>query len=132
MEIGDVHHIGYLVKDIKKSLVAFQVLDYKLESDLYFDQERCAYFCFLIKDNMRIELVEPKSNSEIFPLFKTYNDSIYHICYQVFDIDKSIVKLKHNGFLLFKEKKSALAISEHAVVAFLMHARMGIIELLQE
>lgn len=131
MTIGNVHHLGYLVKNIEKSRAAFQALGYAAESKVYFDQERLTNFCFLVNQDTRIELVEPSKESDIFPLLKAYNNTIYHVCYEVNDIDKAITELKGNGFLLFRDKQMAPAISKDSVVVFMMHTRMGIIELVQ-
>lgn len=132
MEIGKVHHLGYLVKDISKSAVAFQLLGYEVEKAVYFDNERLVNFCFLKKHETRIELVEPNRESDIYPLLKNYNNAVYHVCYEVQNIDKAVTELEKNGFLLFRDKQKALAISENAVVVFMMHIRMGMIELVQE
>lgn len=131
MCIGIVHHIGYLVKDIDKSITAFQVLGYELEKDVYFDGERMINFCFMIKEQERIELVEPEKESDIFPLLKTYKNRIYHVCYEVEAIEPAVDKMKSNGFLLFRDRQRASAISEDAVVVFMIHRSIGIIELVQ-
>ncbi|SCW27257.1 Glyoxalase/Bleomycin resistance protein/Dioxygenase superfamily protein [Eubacterium ruminantium] len=130
--LGSVHHIGYLVKDINKSMNAFGSLGYEIETNPFYDAERMSNFCFMTKDDTRVELVEPAKESDIFPLLKTYNNCIYHMCYRVKDIDIEVSELKKQGYLLFRDKQAAPAISETAVVVFLMHSRMGIIELLQE
>ena len=84
------------------------------------------------KEYTRIELVEPSTESDIYPLLKTYNNAIYHVCYAVKNIDFALKELKPHGFLLFRDKQKAPAISESAEVVFLMHTRMGIIELVEE
>ncbi len=132
MLLEAVHHIGYLVKDIEKSVKAFRALGYEIEREAIYDSNRKSNFCFLIKDGIRVELVEPTKESDIFPLLKTYNNSVYHMCYKVRNIDDVVSELKKQGYLLFKDKQAAPAISESAIVVFLMHTRMGIIELLQE
>ena len=129
--IGPVHHIGYLVKDIHKSVKAFGAIGYEIEKDLFYDPQRRSTFCFMVKDGTRVELVEPTAESDIYPLLKTYNNSIYHMCYCVQDIDDAVSGLKDRGYLLFRDKQAAPAISETATVVFLMHTRMGIVELLQ-
>lgn len=132
MSIGNVHHVGYLVKDINKTIQTFKALGYELESDVFYDHERASNFCFMKKRNMRVELVEPSDASDIYPLLKIYNNAIYHVCYSVDDLSKATEELKKQGFLLFREKQNAPAISVSAEVVFLMHTRMGIIELVQE
>lgn len=132
MHIGAVHHIGYIVKDINKSIKAFESLEYKKATEIIFDDERKTNFCFLEKDGVQVELVEPDSQSDIYPLLKTYKNSIYHVCYSVSDIDEAVEDLKGKGFLLFRKTQKAPAISNNAKVVFLIHSRMGIIELVQE
>lgn len=132
MDIGNIHHLGYLVKEIEKTIKVFQSLGYTVEKDIFYDDIRKANLCFLIKKESRVELVEPSHESDLFSLLKKYNNAIYHVCYSVEDIDASIRELKRKGFLLFKDKQKAPAISENAIVVFLMHARMGMLELVQE
>lgn len=132
MSIGRVHHIGYLVADIKRSGDSFSALGYIAEGVGFFDNIRQSKISFFIKDDIRVELVEPDKNSDLYPLLKKYKNEIYHICYCVDDLDESINELKGKGFLLFKDRQNAPAISKNAVVVFLMHARMGMIELLEE
>lgn len=132
--IGEVHHIGYLVKNMEKSIRSFKILGYEMEKEIVFDKSRRSNIAFLIKDGFfRVELVKPQKDSDVYPLLKKYTNSPYHICYRVDDINKSVSKIGGStGFLQFKGKQQAPAISEEAEVVFLMHAGMGIIELVQE
>lgn len=125
-----IHHIGYLVKDINKSIEAFEKLGLKKYTDVCFDRDRDSDICFL-GENHEIELVQPHKESDIYPLLKQFNNAPYHVCYEVEDIDNSIQEYVSKGFLLFKEKTRANAISSQALVAFLIHAKIGIIELVQ-
>ena len=131
MEIGTIHHIGYLVKNIDKSILVFQKLGYSA-GEVFFDHERLSRLCFLQHMGTTVELIEPQKDSDIYPLLKKYNNSIYHVCYEVPDIDQSVEQLRKNGFLMFRGKQKAPAISDTAVVVFLMNSRIGIIELVQE
>ena len=131
MNIGKIHHIGYLVKNINKSVEAFKILGYEIVADIY-DMERKADLCVMKRDYTQVELVQPSSESDIYPLLKKYNNTIYHICYEVDDIDSAVEELKKSGFLLFRGRQKAPALSESSEVVFLMHSHMGIIELVQE
>lgn len=128
-----LHHIGYLVVDIEKSIKAYQALGFDSSFTAY-DEDRKAYICFL-SGNMcgegRIELVAPTKESDIFPLLKQYRNTPYHLCFEVDDLDKTVATLKKDGFLLFREKQKAMAISDTARVVFLIHASIGIVELVQ-
>lgn len=131
MSIGNIHHIGYLVKNIEKSLQPFLELGYEMFSDVKRDQIRRVRICFLKKGENLVELVEPNVESEVYPLLKQYRNRAYHICYEVDDIDKAVRMLKKKGFLHFSEKGNAPVISGTAKVAFLIHSQMGLIELIE-
>ncbi len=127
-----IHHIGYLVKKIDKSIPLFNTLGYELTKDVYYDAVRKSHICFMENGGITIELVCPERDSDIYPLLKKYVNTPYHICYAVEHIDTAIAALTNNGWLLFKDKAPAPAISDTAEVAFLMHTNAGIIELVAD
>ena len=60
-----IHHIGYLVKNIEKSIEAFTVLGYGLTVESTWDDGREAYICFLENDGYCIELICPSKVSSL-------------------------------------------------------------------
>ncbi|MDR2860703.1 MAG: VOC family protein, partial [Elusimicrobiota bacterium] len=56
----NIHHIGYLVKNIKSAIVEFKKLGFTVDKDLIFDENRIAYFSLLKKDGYTVELISPK------------------------------------------------------------------------
>lgn len=126
-----LHHVGYLVKDIEKSTIAFEKLGILPLKDTYFDMDRKVDICFLGGEADCVELVAPRDDSNLYPLLKQYKNMPYHLCYQVEDLRDAIKEYAGKGFLVIKEPRRALAIAENATVAFLMHSKIGIIELLQ-
>ena len=71
-----IHHIGYLVKDIKKALSSFQDLGFSIAQETVFDSIRKVNICFLEKDGYTIELVSPTdSTSVVTNLLKKYKNS---------------------------------------------------------
>lgn len=126
-----IHHVGYLVKDINKAIDAFEKLGIEKYGDVFFDEDRKSHICFMGNQH-EVELIAPGKESDIYPLLKKYCNMPYHICYDVQNLDESIVEFTSKGFLLFKDKMRACAISDEAQVAFLIHAKIGIIELVQE
>lgn len=130
--IGKLHHVGYMVTDIQKAVSSFQALGRKIrETGIVFDAERQAEICFLDGEGGTIELVKPRENSDLFPLTRKFKNSPYHVCFEVPDIDNAIMELRNRGFLLFKAKSKAVAISDSAQVAFLMSSGAGMVELVQ-
>ncbi len=55
-----VHHVGYLVKDMDASIMAFQSLGYKIVQDTVYDRDRQIDICFLSNEMMVIEVIAPR------------------------------------------------------------------------
>ena len=126
-----IHHIGYLVKNMKKSLEEFLKLGYLVEGDIINDDIRQISIVFLIKDRYRIELVSPQDRgSATGDLLKKIGNSPYHICYEVPCLDEAIVEFEKNGYLLTIEPQIAPAINNKRV-AFLYNMHLGMIEILE-
>ena len=56
-----VHHIGYLVKKIEKAKQTFELLGYRTEQDVVYDDIRKIDICFMVMGDCRVELVSPVS-----------------------------------------------------------------------
>ncbi len=129
-----IHHIGYLVKSIKKSLPDFENLGYKAESDIIYDSLRDIDILFLTNNKYRIELVQSKGpNSIVANIIKFLNKEggrIYHICYCCNDIEITCRNLREKGFIPASEIESAIAIDGHKV-CFMFKRTIGIIELVE-
>lgn len=131
MQIGQLHHIGYLVKKIESAQKTFLALGFVLEKETMYDEIRKSDICFLKKGGAVVELVAPQADSEIYPLLKKYPNMPYHLCYKVDNLQHAVSELTSQGFLLFKEAQIAPAISDDATVVFLLHRQIGLIELVQ-
>ena len=124
-----IHHIGYIVVEIEKAIEEFTDLGYEKESEIIYDSSRKVDICFVVKDSYRIELVSPKGKeSPVFNLQKKYINSPYHICYTCSDIYKKIELLEKKGYVICDKPAAAVAM-DGAIVAFLIHPYLGMIEL---
>ena len=52
-----VHHIGYLVKSIKRSIEKFEKLGYKIETEIISDSVRKIDICFLLNPELIHQLL---------------------------------------------------------------------------
>lgn len=128
----EVHHIGYLVKNIEKSIESFQKLGYVITVPATWDDGRNAYLCFMKNGDYCVELISPTKDSSLYPLLKQYNNTPYHICYKCKRLEDTIANLKTEKFMPFLDPAPSAIIGETARVAFLISARAGIIELVEE
>lgn len=83
----DIHHVGYLVKDIEKASVSFMNLSYELEGEVVYDPLRDVDILFMVNGQYRIELVSPRSKeSVVAETLKKLGNAPYHICYYCDDM----------------------------------------------
>lgn len=127
-----IHHIGYLVKKIEKSIESFEALGYLITVSSTWDEGRKAHICFLENEGYCVELICPSKESSLYPLLKQYNNAPYHICYVCDHLEQTIEGLASKKFMMFKEPAPAPVIGKNARVAFLMNASIGMIELVEE
>lgn len=133
-----IDHIGYLVKDINKSIEGFKSLGFTQETDVITDDiadgkngARNVLLCFLKNDTTRIELVSPiDEESDVYATLKRQGEGPYHICYRVVDIEEGITELKALGWLVLKRPAKAVAF-DFSCVAFLFKRGVGMIELVE-
>lgn len=127
-----VHHIGYLVKNITKAEKDFEALGYVCEAPLVFDSIRKVDISFWINGESRVELVSPKGeDSVVYGLLKTYKNMPYHICYISENMEADLEMLRGRGYFQMDEPTEAPAIGGRKV-CFLMSGASGMIELLED
>ncbi|SKB87318.1 methylmalonyl-CoA/ethylmalonyl-CoA epimerase [Lachnospiraceae bacterium] len=127
-----IHHIGYMIKKIERSLPQFTALGYEVEIPEFSDESRKCDFCFLVKDGYRVELISPwGDDSPLFPMLKHHKNMMYHICYETDSMEQEIERLTEMHYALVEPPAKAPAISDTAAVAFLMHKDLGMIELVK-
>ncbi|MBQ7668298.1 MAG: VOC family protein [Clostridia bacterium] len=127
----EIHHIGYLVKNIDKALTSFINLGFKSESKVYYDPIQKSNITFLSNGTYLIELVEPATEDAItFNLQKKIGNSPYHICYKCNDIENTFNELREKGFSPMSEIVNAVAF-EGKRICFMFKKDIGIIELVE-
>ena len=126
-----IHHVGYLVKNIEKSINSFEMLGFSIIREPQYDEYRDIDICFMKNGEYVIELVSPKTkNSVVAELKKKLGNSPYHFCYEVDDIEEAINKLREQKFVVWQEPHEAIAIGGRKVV-FLINSQIGIVELVE-
>ncbi len=127
----NIHHVGYLTKDLNKAQDEFLALGFVVEQEKAYDEHRKINISFIINGNYRVELIEPVDDSSpMYPLLKRYKNTPYHICYEVDDLESSIAELSTKGYTVMQEPLEAPCI-ENKRVSFLINSNLGIIELVE-
>lgn len=128
-----VHHYGLATKSIEKSVKAFVSLGYKTTSEVIFDPLQGVNLLFLKNENDHlIELVEPAQiDNPVSKILTKVGNSLYHICYEVDNLDESIATLKKERFMVVLEPTPAIAFNNKRI-SFLYNPALGLIELLEK
>ena len=128
----EIDHIGYIVRDIKKSLLIFNKLGFIAENNIIYDSDRSIEILFIRNKEILIELVSPSDDkTSIYKLLNKNGCMPYHICYKTNNLGNSIVELKKERFKLLQNISNAIAFNNRKI-AFLYNPDYGILELLED
>jgi len=131
----NLHHIGYLVKDLARyrenSLEG--ILEIKDFSPVYEDLIQKVKVQFAkLNDETYIELVEPLGDdSPLLNTLKTKGEGMYHLCYEVSDIEQTVKELQEKRCLLLQAPVPATAF-EGRRISFLYTRDKDLIELVEK
>ena len=123
-----LHHIGIACKNIKNEKKNFKKLHTVIEeSDIIFDKEQNAKVCLLkTEQEVKFEFI---SGAPVDRLIKK-GINLYHLCFEVDNLEKEIRKLVKNGAILAAPPKPAILFNNRKV-SFL-YVSYGLIELLEK
>ncbi|WP_301707373.1 VOC family protein [uncultured Duncaniella sp.] len=128
----EFHHFGIACQNIDKTAEAYSALGYS-KGETIFDPLQNINICFLTHTEMPlVELLSPVDDkSPIVQILEKNGVTPYHTCYVVDDLDSTIRTFKRLRYIIVSKPKEACAIG-HRRVAFLYHADMGLIELVEK
>lgn len=128
-----VHHYGFATRSIDKSVQAFTSIGYQVTSEKIFDPLQGVNLLFLKNENDHwIELVEAaQEDNPVSKILSKSGNSIYHICYEVEDLEKKILELKKLKFIQVLPPTPAIAFQNRRI-SFLYNPQLGLIELLEK
>lgn len=88
-------HLGIVVKSVEKSIDSYLRLGYRVEGDVFQDNQQQMRGVFLTKaGNPRIELIEDLSESKVLSkLINSQNGKIYHLAYRVDRLEENLPQL---------------------------------------
>ena len=107
----ELHHIGYLVKDMERAVTEFCALGYQKTSEIVYDAFRDIRICFLSSKAMPhggvlIELVMPVSDASVVAsLAKKLGASPYHLCYLVDDLAEAAAARGRAGMFQWRKPR---------------------------
>lgn len=131
-DFGVFHHIGIAVKDFKKNLKFYSSLGYSSSSPVVDRLQNVQLVMLTAEKYPDIELVKPLNNeSPIHGILKNKDVSIYHFCYEVSDIKKTVQAIEKNHRIICVSQETPAILFGDRKVAFFYIDEVGIVELLE-
>jgi methylmalonyl-CoA/ethylmalonyl-CoA epimerase len=129
-----LHHVGYAVADIQAYLDDFMrpLFAPVQVTDAVADPLQRVRVCFVeMQGGTLIELVEPLGeNSPISGIIGSRRGGLYHLCYEVDDLDTEIARFRARRCFPLARPTPAVAFDGRRIV-FLMTPQHDLIELLE-
>lgn len=128
----ELDHIGVAVRSLKEGKVFYEALGYKDMATEDVPGEKVRVGFFELKNQARIELLEPMDEtSPIAKFLENRGPGIHHICLRVKDIRAVMASLRQSGMRLLSEEPRQGA--HNCLVAFIHPKSAGgvLIELSQ-
>ncbi len=128
------HHIGYAVKEIRSYLDDFIIPMFSpmSVSDPVSDPVQQVTVCFVqMQGGTVIELVEPMGKDGFIHSFiGSTRGGLYHLCYEVDDLDLEVERFRNKGYLPLGKPVPAKAFNGRRIV-FLLAPQRDIIEFVE-
>lgn len=128
-----LEHIGIAVDDIKKALQFCGSLFHfdPQESLIFRDETQKVDVAFVEAGGIKLELIEPISDDSTVTNFIKRGISLYHLCFQVSDIESALETGRHLGGIVTVQPVPATAFSGNKI-AFIYFKNLGLIEYVQK
>ena len=132
-EIKGISHIALVVPDIEIAWKQFAVLGYEEASDGIIEEKDYGIRAKVISyGDITIELLSPLGEPDTSPYADQLKQNRYcmdHICYDVFDLDAAVERLKGHRFAPISKPRITTVWNRRAVL--LANRRMGVVELME-
>ena len=126
------NHYGLAVKKFDNAINFYQCLGYKCGEIVYDELQNVELILCTKKNYPTVELVKPINNkSPVNNYLKKNNEMIYHICYEVENIELINELFSNNRVICVSEPKPAI-LFENRLVCFYYIENVGLIEVLQK
>jgi len=129
-----MHHVGFVVPDIQKSVEEFaRSVGASWDARIFYDSIQKVRVSFLRAawpTDAQIELVEPAAEDSPVLNFLKKGGGLHHLCYEVADLDAHVAKVRKEGATLVKAPQPAVAF-DHRRIAWVYSRQNLLLEFLE-
>lgn len=130
----DLHHIGFVVAEIRSSIEAFSIsLGAAWNGSIFEDPNQKVKVAFLATSASQgqIELVEPaRDDSPVTKFLRERGGGLHHLCYEVQNLEQALAVFKSRGAVIAKRPLPAVAFDGRRI-AWIITAEKLLLELLE-
>lgn len=132
-DVVTFHHIGIAVRDFGNSIKFYTRLGYKCSKPVI-DNLQNADLVILSSNSLpSIELIKPvNEKSPVNNYLKNNGEVIYHICYEVNNLKKTLEMLKKTHRVICVSKQKGAILFGKRLVSFYYVNGVGIVEFLEK
>ncbi len=129
-----LHHIAYVTKDIKKKADIFcSIFGFKRNEDNVMDKNQDVNIALLeMGDGVQLELLEPIGSESPVSGFLSKGGGIYHLCFEVEDLDGLLDRLERNKEARVVKKPAAAPAFGGRRVAFVATRDKDLVEFIEK
>ena len=127
------HHMGLALKKEDEALKFLSCLGYQQGEQVYDPEQKVHLRICSASNSPSVELVTPGGeDGPLTPIFKRYNELIYHTCYETDDLEKSLAFIEREEFRIIpvSPPKPAILFGGRKV-SFYKIMGFGLIEILE-
>jgi methylmalonyl-CoA/ethylmalonyl-CoA epimerase len=134
MNTWKVHHLGVAVPDLQRGIDVYRDLfGYMLLSGPFDDPIQKVSVCFLglgEPGEVAVELVTPNVEASPVNRVLTKDNTAYHICYEVEDVERALHEVRKKGCVIVSEPVPAVAFQGRRIAWFYTPTRQ-LVEVLE-
>jgi methylmalonyl-CoA/ethylmalonyl-CoA epimerase len=125
LPFGRFHHVGMAVQEIGRSMELLRsLLGAEPEGPRYEDSNQGVRIQFVRAGDLRIELLESAGSPGPLDSILRRGIALYHVCYEVDDLDERLLGLVNGGAKVVSGPKSAVAFDGRRVAFVIVQGLM--------
>ena len=126
-----IHHYGLATNNLDQAMEAFRSLGYQVNEPVLDPIQRVKVALASREGEHPIELVcDDEGGGQVRGILSKSGSGLYHICYEVDQLEETIATLRAKGYLLLHKPTPATAFDKRRI-AWLYNRNIGLIELLE-
>jgi len=126
-----IHHYGLATKNLERSMEVFRSLGYEIGEPVFDSIQKVEVAFVFLEGEHPIELVcDQEAGGPTSEILSKVGSGLYHVCYEVDNIEQMVTTLRQKGFLLKHKPVKATAFNDRKI-AWLYNRDIGLVELLE-